>query len=224
MEGGKHINTAGAIKHKPLGELIADEMKRQIWNKELKFGERLLETDLAEKFDVSRSTIREALRILEIEELVISKARKGTYITEFTSQDLEEITELRMIIEVRAFIEALPNLTKKDEQALEKIVEEMKEVANEGNWNKLFDLDMYFHGYVVNLCGNSRIIKIYDSLQVQIRTVLMYLNQYYSSYISFYKEHKDLFEGLRSRKERIVKEKVNNHIVFVEEKLLGGAF
>src|SRR5690625_3343260 len=89
------------ILQQPLSELIAVQLRKKIWNNELLFGERLLETELAEQFDVSRSTIREALRILEIEELVVSKARKGTYVATFSEQDIAEIIELRMIIESR---------------------------------------------------------------------------------------------------------------------------
>lgn len=209
------------ILQRPLSELIADQIKQSIWNKELQFGDRLLETELAEKFDVSRSTIREALKILEIEELVISKSRKGTYITQFSDKDLDEITELRTMIESHAFIDAIPRLEMKHLQELEKITEKMKKGADREDWSELFDLDMQFHSYVVNLSGNSRIVKIYDSLQVQIRTVLMHLGQYYSSFQSFYNEHQDLLDGLKTKDVQVVKEKVRNHIVYVEEKLLG---
>lgn len=214
--GGEYV-----ILQKPLGELIADKIKRSIWNKDLQFGERLLETDLAERFGVSRSTIREALRILEIEELVVSKARKGTYITKFSDQDLEEITELRTMIEMRAFIHAIPHLEEQHFSVLEQIVAQMNEEANKQNWNGLFDLDMKFHSYVVNLSGNSRIKKIYESLQVQIRTVLMHLDQYYTSFDEFYNEHKELLAGMKTKDAQIIKEKVNNHITFVGEKFLG---
>ncbi|WP_404454812.1 GntR family transcriptional regulator [Virgibacillus necropolis] len=209
------------ILQKSLSEQIADELKRRIWNKEIQFGERLLETDLAERFDVSRSTIREVLKILEIEELVVIKARKGTYVADFTQQDLDEIIELRTLIEVNAFKHAIPRLEKKHFQDLEEITEQMKEKVDEENWNGLFDLDMQFHSYVVNLSGNSRIIKIYDSLQVQIRTLLMHLDQYYSSHQSFYDEHKELLNALRSKDVQTVNTRVKNHIEYVEEKLLG---
>lgn len=215
------MSEEGIIVQKPLSELIADEMKQSIWNKELQFGDRLLETELAGKFDVSRSTIREALRILEIEELVVSKARKGTYVAAFSEKDLEEITELRTMIEAHAFIQAIPNMQEVHYQKLEEITEQMKKETENKNWERLFDLDMEFHGYVVGLCGNSRIVKIYDSIQVQIRTVLMHLDQYYSSFQSFYNEHKELLDGLKTKDVQIVKEKVKNHIEFVEEKLLG---
>lgn len=208
------------ILQKPLSELIAVQLRRKIWNKELVFGERLLETELAEQFEVSRSTIREALRILEIEELVISKARKGTYVAEFSKQDIAEIIELRTMIESRAFVHAIGTMEAVHFQKLEHITEEMKQEVDNKDWNKLFDLDMEFHSYVVHLSGNSRIIKIYNSLQVQIRTVLMDLDQYYSSFQSFYDEHVDLLEGLKTKDIHIVKDKVNKHIEFVEEKFL----
>lgn len=209
------------IVQKPLSELIADQLKRKIWNEEIQFGERLLETDLAESFDVSRSTIREALKVLEIEELVISQARKGTYVADFTEQDLAEIIELRTLIESQAFTQATKGLEKKHIEILEQIIEQMKIKADEKDWNGLFDLDMQFHSYVVNLCGNSRIIKIYDSLQVQIRTFLMHLDQYYSSFQSFYDEHKELLRALASRDVHTVNESVKNHIEYVEAHLLG---
>ncbi|MFC4557679.1 GntR family transcriptional regulator [Virgibacillus kekensis] len=209
------------ILQKPLSELIADQLKKRIWNEEMQFGERLLETELAETYDVSRSTIREALKILEIEELVVSKARKGTYVANFTEQDVNEIIELRTLIEAQAFTKAVSRLEKEHIEKLDSILAEMKKRVADKDWNGLFDLDMKFHSYVVGLCGNSRIIKIYDSLQVQIRTFLMHLDKYYSSVESFYQEHADLLEALKSRNVMHVNRQVKDHIEYVEEKLLG---
>lgn len=210
------MNTDSFIVQEPLSQLIADQLKRKIWNKEVQFGERLLESELAEAFDVSRSTIREAFRILEMEALVISKVRKGTYVANLTEQDIAEIIELRALIETHAFTQAIPRLGKKHFQDLEEITERMRVKVLEKNWNDLFDLDMQFHSYVVKSSNNSRIIKIYDSLQVQIRTFLMHLNQFYSSHQSFYDEHKELLDVLISKDVQSVKEKVETHIKFVE--------
>ncbi|WP_174614366.1 GntR family transcriptional regulator [Virgibacillus ihumii] len=209
------------IVQKPLSELIADQLKKEIWNESIKFGDRLLETDLSERFDVSRSTIREAFKILETEELIVSKARKGTYVTDFTEQDLNEIIELRTLIESQAFKKAMPKLDEQQLEKLKKITEQMKRKADEHDWNGLFDLDMEFHSFVVNLCGNARIVRIYNSLQVQIRTVLMHLDQYYSSPQSFYREHEELLQTLMSKDKHALEQRVSNHIEYVEEKLLG---
>lgn len=209
------------VLQKPLSELIADEIKRWIWNKELQYGDRLIETDLAEKFDVSRSTIREALKILEVEELIISKARKGTYVATFTEKDLEEINELRILLEPRAFLQALPKLEEQHFKDLEEITGKMKQGVEQKDWTELFDLDMTFHRYIMKLSDNSRILKIYESLQVQIRTALMHLDQYYSSFDAFYKEHQELLEILKTKDPNKVKKSIINHIGYVEEKLLG---
>lgn len=210
-----------SLIQKPLSELIADEIKQWIWNKDLDYGERLLETDLAEKFDVSRSTIREAFKILEGEELIISKARKGTYVATFTEKDLVEINELRTLLEARAFLQALPKLEDKHFDDLEAIIERMKQGVKRKDWNELFNLDMTFHRYLMDLSDNSRILKIYDSLQVQIRTALMHLDEYYSSFDAFYQEHKELLDILKTKDADKVKESIINHIGYVEEKLLG---
>ncbi|WP_085991602.1 GntR family transcriptional regulator [Oceanobacillus senegalensis] len=214
------MSNEGIIVKKSLGELIADHLRRDIYNQHIKFGERLIEADLAERFDVSRSTIRESLKILEQEELIVSKARKGTFVSEFTKNDLDEMTEVRLLIEAHAFVTALENLNEKNFLELQAIIENMKIEAKKGNWNELFDLDMKFHQYVVNMCGNSRIIKIYESIRIQIRIYFAHLDQYYSSPMSFYKEHKELFEVLLHKDGELVKKQIENHIFYVEEKLL----
>ncbi|GAB3061162.1 GntR family transcriptional regulator [Virgibacillus ainsalahensis] len=215
------MNEDRTIVQKPLSQLIAEQLKQRIWNREVQFGERLLESELAEMFDVSRSTLREALKTLEQEGLVISKARRGTYVVDFSEEDLAEIIELRTLIEAHAFIDALPGLEEKDFEELEGIISQMKKDGNRGNWNALFDLDMQFHGYIVSRCGNSRITKIYDSIQVQIRAYLVHLDKYYSSYQSFYEEHKQLLDALMTKDAQTVKERVTHHIAYVEEKFLG---
>ncbi|MBP1970094.1 DNA-binding GntR family transcriptional regulator [Virgibacillus natechei] len=209
------------ILQKPLSELIAEQLRQRIWDREVEFGERLLEVELAETFEVSRSTLREALKILEQEGLVISKARKGTYVAQFSNKDLEEIIEFRKLIEAHAFTDALPYLKADQFEDLKGIITQMKSEVTNKNWNQLFDLDMQFHSYIVNLSGNSRIIKIYDSIQVQIRAYLVHLDQYYSSPQAFYDEHKELLDALLTKDVQIVKERVRDHIAYVGENLLG---
>lgn len=221
MKGVTHTVMNDTVLQEPLSHIIAEHLRQRIWSKDIHFGDRLVESDLAEEFDVSRSTIREALRILEHEELVMNKARKGTYVATFSKHDVEEIIELRTLLETEAFMQALPHLEEQHFKTLNQMTEQMKVKADEENWNDLFDLDMQFHGYIVHLCSNSRIIKIYNSLQIQIRTYLVHLDQYYSSFQSFHKEHVDLLAALLTKDSEIVKEKVKNHITYVEENLLG---
>lgn len=213
-------NDRTIILKKPLGELIAVQLKQEIYNRKFGFGERLIEADLAERFDVSRSTIREALKILEQEELIISKARKGTFIREFTDKDLEEMTEVRLMIETTAFVKAVNNLKDNHFNDLEEIINKMEKEAENEDWNQLFDLDLKFHQYVINQCGNTRMIKIYESIGVQIRVYLAHLDKHYTSPKSFYKEHRELLDVIKKKDEELIMNQISQHIDYVEEKLL----
>ena len=210
------------IMKKSLSTLIAERLKQNIWNRDIQLGERLVESEQAERFDVSRSTIREALKLLEYKGLVVTKARRGTYVSRFSKKDLKEISDLRILIETKAFINALSRLNEHHFKHLENVLALMKEKAEEKNWNDLFDLDMKFHSYVVNLCGNSRMIKIYNSTQTQTRAYLGYIDKYYSNHHAFYEEHIELFSTLKTEDPNRLKEVLKNHIEYADNKLITG--
>jgi|SRR5690625_2521028 len=209
------------IQHESLGTLVANQLRKSIWNREIAFGESLIESDLSEKYGVSRSTIRDALKILEYEGLVVIRPRKGAHVSEFSNEDWKEIIELRIIIETHAFIKISKILTDKHIADLKNILAEMEQGVQDEDWSKLFDLDLKYHSYVVNLSGNSRIIKIYESIQVQIRTFLINLDQYYSSYESFYEEQRHLFNILLTKDASLIEETIRKHIGYVEDRVLG---
>ncbi len=202
-----------ALKQKSLSEIIANEIRHRIWNGEIDFGERLIESYLATEFDVSRSSLREAFQMLEFEGLVQNKARKGTFVVTFTEEDMKEISEARSILESTAFMNAVRRFSKEDYEHLIQIVEHMREYTQKADWTKVFDLDMEFHLYVVNLCNNTRIIRLYDIIQVQIRTLMSRLVPFYEKDPEmFYAEHLELVEALNSRDVTIIKETVIKHI------------
>jgi len=205
------------IKIKSLGEVVADEIRRRIWSKEFNFGDRLIEADLATQMGISRSSLREAFQILEHEGLIDNVARKGTFIREFNKKDLDEIKEVRMLIEVPAVVQTVSTITDKDYEHLERILDLMKLEIKEENWYELFDLDMQFHHYLISLSDNSRIHSIYNVIVVQIRTFLSLLSDYYLDRKEiFYEEHKELLEAIRSGDKELVEKVAIAHIKHVE--------
>ena len=209
------------ISKDSLGELIAEQLRRSIWKREIEFGERLIENELSSKFDVSRNVIRDALRILEKDEMVVIEPRKGTYVSQFSNHDWQEIIDLRLMVESYAFMKALPNMGEKEYKVLQDILQEMKHEKDNNDWEKLFDLDMKFHSYVVNLSGNSRVSKLYESIKVQIRTFLLYLDEYYTSSQAFYNEQEELMQALLTKDNESVEKKIRTHIEYVEGQFLG---
>lgn len=220
MKGWENIIVNIPIRQESLGRLVANKLRKSIWEEELAFGERLVETELSARFSVSRSTIRDALKILEHEELVISKPRKGTYVANFTKEDWQEMLELRILIEAYAFVKALDYLTDKHFRDLKQIVQEMEKYLSKPDWSKLFDLDMKFHHYVITLSNNSRIIKIYESLQIQIRAIIRDLETYYPRPELFYEEQLDLLNVLQTKDPQAVDKKIRTHLGAVQDHLL----
>lgn len=208
------------IQHESLGVLVANKLRQSIWDREINFGENLIESDLSKKYGVSRSTIRDALKILENEGMVIIKPRKGAHVAEFSNDDWKEIIELRTMIESHAFIKAAQQLKDQHIKVLENILSKMKKQVTAKNWSKLFDLDLEFHSYIVKLSDNSRMIKIYESIQVQIRTFLINLDKYYSSYEAFYEEQKELYDALLTKDPEHIEKTINKHIQYVEDRML----
>ncbi|MGM8366746.1 GntR family transcriptional regulator [Virgibacillus sp. W0181] len=209
-----------SIMKASLSTLIAEKLKEDVWHRKIQLGERLVESEQASRFDVSRSTVREALKLLEHKGIVVNKARRGTYVSQFSRKDLEEIIDLRILIETKAFINALPRLDENHFKHVSEIVDEIKVKADKKLWNDLFDLDMKFHSYVVNLCGNVRMIKIYNSTQTQIRAYLGYIDQYYSNHQAFYKEHVDLLETLKEKDINKLKTVLRKHIEYADNTLI----
>ncbi|WP_240378005.1 GntR family transcriptional regulator [Bacillus piscicola] len=210
-----------AIKQKPLGQVVADELRRRIWTGEIAYGERLLEAELAAELDISRSSLREALQSLEYEGLVINKARKGTFVYNFTKQDMKEITELRYLIEIPALLKTTSRITDEDIAYLETLLVEMERLIDEEKWYDLFNIDMQFHLTLVHRCGNSRIISMYKVIQTQIRTFLSQLEPYYREKKQlFTKEHAMLVEAFKKRDvqkvERLAKEHINQVAVTLD--------
>src|SRR5699024_666802 len=101
-----------------------------------------------------------------------------------------------------------------------KILKDMYQLLETNNWKKLYNLDLDFHIYIVNLTHNSRIIKVYESMQMQIRTFLIYLNSYYSSPHDFYKVHRELLDTLLTQDKEQLRAKVEAHIKHAEQHLI----
>ena len=91
----------------PLREVVFNTLRQAILKGELKPGERLMEIALAEKLGVSRTPIREAMRKLELEGLVVMIPRRGAQVANITEKDLNDVLEVRITLENMAFSMAI---------------------------------------------------------------------------------------------------------------------
>ncbi|MBL3538655.1 GntR family transcriptional regulator [Aminivibrio sp.] len=171
-----------AFEKDTLSERVADYIRRHIlYMDTFRDGDHILETDIAEKLDVSRATVREALKDLETQGIVEIIPRKGTYVAAFDHKDMIEILELRCMCEAYIF-ETVVNgnmLDARDFSILESIIDEMVQVSRSTEESELAKStafttkDLEFHGYIWKKSGRRWFCKVLSDNYYRLRLAMM---------------------------------------------------
>ena len=172
----------------PLRDVVFNTLRQAILKGELKPGERLMEIQLANKLGVSRTPVREAIRKLELEGLVLMIPRKGAEVAEITRQDMEDVLEVRTALEELAVKDACDHITDAQLSELKKASNEFKKALLEGkDLVTCADADMHFHDVILSATNNRRLIQMLNNISEQ-----MY--RYRMEYLKDERTHKTLIE------------------------------
>lgn len=172
----------------PLRDVVFNTLRQAILKGELKPGERLMEIQLANKLGVSRTPVREAIRKLELEGLVLMIPRKGAEVAEITRQDMEDVLEVRTALEELAVKDACDHITDAQLSELKKASNEFKKALLEGkDLVTCADADMHFHDVILSATNNRRLIQMLNNLSEQ-----MY--RYRMEYLKDERTHRTLIE------------------------------
>jgi DNA-binding GntR family transcriptional regulator len=134
----------------------ADELIRKlIFSRTLKPGERIDEQALAREFGISRTPLREALKVLHNEGLVKLVPRRGCFVAKLTDRDFEEIYQMIGLLEGASAARAAELATPADIAKLRKITQRMTEMAAERNYKRYFDANLAAHAAVLEAAGNT---------------------------------------------------------------------
>lgn len=148
------------IMHKSLVQDVVEYIESLILSGELSPGERLIEQVMCDRFQVSRSPLREAFRILENQGFLVNKARKGVFVREVSKKEAIDIYVIRANLESLATLLAV----QKDDGSLAVNLKEMHRqmlcCAEEGDSWKYTELNREFHEVLISSCGNERLIEM----------------------------------------------------------------
>ena len=133
------------LVHSSLHDEVAAQLRERIFDGELLPGTFLDEADLAEQMRISRTPLREALKVLTAEGLVRHEPRRGSFVNEATEQDLDEIFPVIALLEGRCAYEAARNATDADLQALEGLHEKLKRHARARRINDYYEVNFAIH-------------------------------------------------------------------------------
>lgn len=203
--------------HRPLREIVYEELKMQILTGEIKPGTRMMEVELAEDMGVSRTPIREAIRKLEKEGLVIIEPRRGAYASEASIEDMVSILEVREELEGLAASLAAQRMTENYKNRLIEAAEGFKQALVEGDTEKLIQEDTLFHHIIVDATENKVLVNMVEQLQER---VLRFRYLYYSDFKRaemMPAEHQEIIEGILSGDSKVARAAAEVHIERLKE-------
>ena len=157
------VNTA------TLAQQVYAHLRANILDNTYPAGSALPEEALAAKLNVSRVPVREALRRLAAEGLVVIKPRQGATVAELTSKQFLDAYQVREALEVLAVRLATPRLTAEDLERLDALQQAMQVAADAGNASDFFVANARFHGFLVDKADNGDLKSIYESLIDRMR-------------------------------------------------------
>ncbi len=200
----------------PLRDVVFNTLRRAILTGQLKPGERLMEVHLANKLGVSRTPIREAIRKLELEGLVVMIPRKGAQVAKITEKSLQDVLEVRRSLDALIAELACERITneqlKELEEAATAFEEATKDPASASDTTSIAKADVRFHDIIVEATGNSRLKSLVNNLSEQMyRYRFVYLKDV-SSHATLVKEHRIIFESISARDKETASNAAKMHI------------
>ena len=159
-------------------------------------GTRLQEVDLAENLNVSRSPVREALRQLAADGLLLEIPNKGVYVKEFTPKDIGEIYDLRVMLESYGIFHSAGHITSARRERLLRFLAELEKDLEKGDLEAYTATDEKLHNQIVHLGDNSLINDTYDrvrSMNQQFRILSLMDQQRFSDSLD---EHRKIVHAL----------------------------
>lgn len=195
---------------------IIDVLRRRIIDGSLSAGTHVSEEWVSREMGVSRGPVREALRELENEGLIIVQPYRGAVVSEIAFEELKEILlPVRLVLETQACLRLLPDLTERELAHLEVIVEEMRDAVKSGGRETLItlvDLDVSFHAYLIDLAGQYHSQQLWRSIQSRVRVAFYRLGSGHQDLREIPQEHQDLIDALRTRDPEVIKAELEIHI------------
>lgn len=204
----------------PLRDVVFNTLRQEILTGKLKPGERLMEIQLANKLGVSRTPIREAIRKLELEGLVIMIPRRGAEVAQITLKDLKDVMEVRCALDVLAIELACGRMGHEELTELYQACENFREAVKTGDTRKMAEADVVFHDTIVLSTGNRRLIQLVSNLSEQMyRYRFEYLKDA-TSHEMLQHEHMEMYQSILNKDKAAAANVVRKHISNQEEAII----
>ncbi|MDP2066426.1 MAG: GntR family transcriptional regulator [Burkholderiaceae bacterium] len=204
---------AVSLSHRALYEEVAELLRQRIFNRELEPGSWIDELKLADEYGISRTPLREALKVLAAEGLVTMKVRRGAYVTEVSERDLTDVYHLLSLLESDAAGVVAARATPEQLTSLQALHAELEAAAVPGNVDReqFFSINERFHMRLLEIADN----RWRDQMVADLRKV-MKLNRHNSLLKSgrieeSLAEHRAIMQALADRQPTVATQRMREH-------------
>ncbi|MCF8180024.1 MAG: GntR family transcriptional regulator [Limnohabitans sp.] len=200
------------LASRPLYEEVADQLRVRIFAHELAPGTWIDEQTLAKEFGISRTPLREAIKVLAAEGLITMKLRRGAYVTEVNRGDLEQIFTILSLLEGQAAKEAATKAQERDLNDLDDMHLRLEKAAADRNLDQFFEINVRFHERIIAIANNpwmtSVIADLRKVLKLQRKDSLSRSGRLQSSL----SEHREILKALLKRDPIAAEQAMRTHL------------
>lgn len=201
----------------PLRDVVFNTLRQAIITGEFAPGERLMEIALADRLGVSRTPVREAIRKLELEGLVVMIPRKGAEVAKITEKSLKEVLEVRTVLEELAAGLACERITEEGKRELMETHKAFVEAIEKKEIKEIADKDEDFHNQIFACTENDRLVQIINNLKEQMYRYRMEYLKETNCHDDLIEEHNEILDAILNNKQEKAKEIMHEHIKRQEE-------
>lgn len=210
-------------RNQSLQEQAYQALKTAILSGELAPGQRLVEVQLAKQLQVSRTPIREAMQLLEHENLIVNDANDTLRVATISVTDAAQLYDCRIALEQLSVAEACQNATKSQLKELEQMVEQAEKLVDSTSQLtsfRLLDLDYRFHRLLAKSSENPWLVSLLDRVFDKMQLLRIQTTKNNPDVLEIRTEHRQIYEPVRDRDPQAAVKAVREHLIASKERVI----
>lgn len=208
-------------KRKSMREQVYEYLKNEIVTGNIEEGSRIVEEEYSKKLNVSRTPLREAIRMLELEGLIETREKGGVIVPKTTKEDIEEIVKIRVALETLIIEEIIKKITVKDREKLEKNLIKTESIIEDDT--KVGDVFKYFSEFnrqLYEISKMPRVVTLIDNLNLYLKKFRRLSISNYERRKIAHQEHKQIVEFIKLGEQEKAIEINKKHLLESKEFLI----
>lgn len=216
----KNLQPINLESRLPLRESVCESIRRAIADGSLRPGTRLMEIQLAEDLGISRTPVREAIRKLELEGIVVMIPRRGAYVADISLKDITEIYEVRISLDTLAASLAAERITDEELEEMNRQLLLTGQYVLAGDIPKIVATDSVFHDILYRAARNERLVTMINNLRDQLTNIRARSMAQPGRLQDTLAEHRTLLDAIASRDPETAANAARTHIENAEKTLM----